>query len=216
MAPRGPILIKKYGNRRLYDTGESRYITLEELADKVQRGAEVRVVAAKTGEDLTQATLTQIIIEGRGVARLLPVPLLEQLIRLGDDALAEFFGRYVSGALELYLQARRGAERIAPFNPFASLPFQATNAFARLWMGGGLGSEPAAPAAPAPAAAPEYEYDYEYDDERDDERDERAAAPARAEGTSSDEIAQLRRELEELKRSVQGGNPPAKAKPRKR
>src|SRR4051794_18176922 len=69
------VIVKKYSNRRLYDTEGSCYITLEELADRIRRGAEPRVVDAKTNEDLTQATLTQIIIEGRGAARLLPVPL---------------------------------------------------------------------------------------------------------------------------------------------
>ena len=63
-------VVKKYSNRRLYDTGDSRYITLEELAEKVRAGAEVRVIDAKTDEDLTQSTLAQIILESRGAARL--------------------------------------------------------------------------------------------------------------------------------------------------
>ena len=75
----GPVIIKKYGNRRLYDTGSSRYITLEDLAEQIRGGQEVRVIDAASGDDLTQATLTQIIIEGRGAARLLPVGLLTQL-----------------------------------------------------------------------------------------------------------------------------------------
>ena len=90
------MLVKKYGNRRLYDTEESRYITLEELAGTVRQGKDVHVVDAKTGEDLTTATLAQIIIEGRGAGRLLPPALLVQLIRMGDDALAEFLGQYVT------------------------------------------------------------------------------------------------------------------------
>ena len=80
------MIVKKYSNRRLYDTSDSRYVTLEELAEKVRQGEDVRVVDAKTGEDLTAATLTQIIVEGRGAAKLLPVPLLTQLVRLGDSA----------------------------------------------------------------------------------------------------------------------------------
>src|SRR5690349_2399355 len=103
-------LIKKYGNRRLYDTAQSRYDTLEELAETVRSGTDVRVVDAKTHADLTQATLTQIIIESRHADQMLPVPLLTQLIRLGDDALAEFLGRYLAGALDMYLQARRGMQ----------------------------------------------------------------------------------------------------------
>lgn len=115
------MLIKKYGNRRLYDTESSRYITLEDLTGKIRGGAEARVVDAKTGKDLTQATLTQIIIEGRGADTLFPAALLHQLIRLGDDALAEFLGRYVQGALELYLQARSTTQTFMPYNPLAAL-----------------------------------------------------------------------------------------------
>ena len=77
-------VVKKYSNRRLYDTDESRYITLEELTEKIRAGADVRVVDAKTNEDLTQATLTQIILEGPA-ARLLPIPLLSQLIRIAVE-----------------------------------------------------------------------------------------------------------------------------------
>lgn len=117
------LLIKKYSNRRLYDTDQSRYITIEELTETVRRGAEVRVVDAKTNEDLTQATLTQIILEGRGAAKLLPSRLLTQLIRLEDDLLGDFLGTYLSSALDLYLQSRAGMQAMSPWNPFAMMPF---------------------------------------------------------------------------------------------
>src|SRR5436190_20432488 len=130
-----PIVIKKYGNRRLYDTDESRYITLDELAAKIRAGAELRVVDAQTGEDLTQATLTQIVLETGHAARFLPVQLLTQMIRLSDDALAEFFSRYVTGALDLYLQAKRGVQSISAYNPLAQIPVAASDALARMWMG---------------------------------------------------------------------------------
>ncbi len=203
MAPRSPVLIKKYGNRRLYDTAESRYITLDELSLKIQGGDDVRVVDAKSGEDLTQPTLTQIIIEGRGAAKLLPVSLLTQLIRLGDDALAEFFGRYVTGALDIYLQVKRGATAVNAYNPFASLPFAASDALARMWMnspfvGGqpGSGSAPPRPLTPFPESeTPPPEPFYE--------REER-----------SDDVAELRRELDELKRSMRSGGKPADEKPK--
>ena len=129
------VLIKKYGNRRLYDTGDSRYVTLDELAQKIRAGVELRVVDAQTGEDLTQATLTQLVLETGHAARFLPVQLLTQMIRLSDDALAEFFSRYVTGALDLYLQAKRGVQSIASYNPLAQLPIAATDALARMWMG---------------------------------------------------------------------------------
>jgi polyhydroxyalkanoate synthesis repressor PhaR len=170
------ILVKKYGNRRLYDTSDSRYITLEELAEKIRAGAEARIVDAKTGEDLTQATLTQIIMESRRAARLLPVPFLTQLIRMREDALAEFLGRYLSWALAVYQQVRQGARTIAPYNPFAMAPFAATNALARLLTGGADWSEP--PPPPPASSAP---------------------APA---GGAPDDVAELRRELEELKKSL--------------
>jgi polyhydroxyalkanoate synthesis repressor PhaR len=126
------IVVKKYSNRRLYDTEDSRYITLEELATKIRRGTDVEVVDAKTGADLTQATLTQLILEGPA-AKLLPVPLLHQLIRMQDDALAEFFSKYVSAALELYVAAKDGVSMF----PFASMPMQATSAFMRLFTSRG-------------------------------------------------------------------------------
>jgi polyhydroxyalkanoate synthesis repressor PhaR len=141
------MLVKKYGNRRLYDTDASRYITLDELTEKVRGGAEVKVIDAKTGADLTQVTLTQAIIEGRGAGAYLPVPLLHQLIRLGDDSLAEFFNRYVQLALEMYLQMKSGASSLGPFNPFAAL-----NPFASAL----LGPFRSAP-APAPAASNDVE-----------------------------------------------------------
>jgi len=129
------VLIKKYGNRRLYDTSDSRYVTLDELAQKIRAGVELRVVDAQTGEDLTQATLTQLVLETGHAARFLPVQLLTQMIRLSDDALAEFFSRYVTGALDVYLQAKRGVQSIASYNPLAQLPIAATDALARMWMG---------------------------------------------------------------------------------
>ena len=103
------LVVKKYSNRRLYDTRKSGYITLEELADSVRAGEDVQVVDAKSGIDLTQATLAQIILDSRGAAKLLPVSLLTQLIRMGDEALAEFLGRYLSFSLEMYLLVKCGA-----------------------------------------------------------------------------------------------------------
>jgi polyhydroxyalkanoate synthesis repressor PhaR len=162
------LIIKKYGNRRLYDTGASSYVTQAEIAAKVRAGEDVRVVNAKTGADLTAPTLAQIIFEDRDAARLLPVPLLLQLIRMGDDSLAEFLGRYVSWALELYLQARQGMGAL-PFHPFASAAFGSMNPLSAL-----LGNAPRG--EPPPRAAPA------------------------AQGES--ELAAIRRELEELKKSV--------------
>jgi len=138
------VVIKKYGNRRLYDADASRYVTLGEIATKIRKGAEVRVVDAKTGADLTQPTLAQVILEDRNAGQLLPIPLLHQLIRMGDDALADFLGRYVTRALELYLQARQGVGAVSAFNPFAQA-FAPQDAF-----GGFFAERPAPGMAPSP------------------------------------------------------------------
>jgi len=209
-----PTIVKKYGNRRLYDTGDSRYVTLEELAAKIRSGTDVRVVDAQTGDDLTQATLTQVILESGNTARLLPVALLTQLIRLDDDSLAEFFGRYVTGALELYLQAKRGVQAVAQVNPLAQLPITAGDALARLWMASPLGQAmgplgfagfgQAQPAhAPPPAwtpPPPSPEPPPPHDDEAPDDR------------RVDEQLAALRRELDELKRAGGLGKPGAKRK----
>jgi polyhydroxyalkanoate synthesis repressor PhaR len=143
-----PMLVKKYGNRRLYDTQASRYITLGDLTTSIRDGADVRVVDAKTNADLTQETLTQIIIEGRGADKIFPAQLLHQLIRLGDDALSDFLGRYVQGALELYLQARKTSQSLMPFNPMLALFGQQPQAFSP-W---GAPAQPTmAPAPPLPS-----------------------------------------------------------------
>src|SRR5207302_9249169 len=104
----------------------SRYITLEAIAEGIRQGDEVRVIDAKSGDDITKTTLTQIIIEGRHADRFLPVDVLHQLIRLGDDALAGFCGRYLTGAMEIFLQSRKAAQAIGGFNPFGPFnPFAA-------------------------------------------------------------------------------------------
>lgn len=167
-------IIKKYSNRRLYDTEESRYVTLDELTEKIRGGEDVRIIDAKSGVDLTQATLTQVILEGPG-AGLLPVPLLHRLIRMQDDALAEFFSKYVSNALDLYLAARDGAQSMAPYFPFPPGPMEA---FMRMFAG--------ASAAPSTASA----------------QADSTSSSSGSNHSASDDVAELRKELEELRREV--------------
>lgn len=214
------LVVKKYPNRRLYDTAQSRYITLEDLADRIKAGADVLVQDVQTGADLTQATLTQIILESRGGARLLPVPLLVRLIRLGDEALAEFLGRYVSWALELYVQARQGARAMMPLNPLATAPFAATDALARLVLGASQwanpngashtpsGGVPAAQAVPMPM--PEVPPSVSPGPPPMDVDAELSPPPPPPVHDVADEVARMRRELEELKRSMGGGRPAAR------
>src|SRR5581483_9726683 len=154
--PDEPVTIKKYANRRLYNTGTSTYVTLEDLAAMVKKGEDFVVYDAKTGEDITRQVLAQIIFEqeNKEGQSLLPINVLRQLIRFyGDsmqmlvprflevsidsltreqqkfrDQMAQAFGVSPFGALEE--QARRNMEMFerafAMFTPFARRDAQST------------------------------------------------------------------------------------------
>ena len=97
------VIIKKYGNRRLYDTSGSRYINLDEIARYIREGKTVQVVDAKTGEDLTRVTLTQIITEdAKDKPTGLPLELLRQLIVASDQTRQEFVMWYLKSAFDTY------------------------------------------------------------------------------------------------------------------
>ncbi|HXZ79488.1 MAG TPA: polyhydroxyalkanoate synthesis regulator DNA-binding domain-containing protein [Terriglobales bacterium] len=97
------IVIRKYGNRRLYDTSTSRYINLDDIAALVRNGKEVQVIDAKTGEDLTRLTLTQIISEDvKNQPSGLPLELLRQLIVATDQVGREFVMWYLKSAFSAY------------------------------------------------------------------------------------------------------------------
>lgn len=97
------VTIRKYENRRLYDTSASRYINLEELAAMVRNGTEIKVVDSKTGEDLTRVTLTQIIVEeAKDHPAGLPLELLRQLIMASDKVRREFMSWYLKSSFDSY------------------------------------------------------------------------------------------------------------------
>jgi polyhydroxyalkanoate synthesis repressor PhaR len=97
------IVIRKYGNRRLYDTNHSRYVNLEDIADLVREGKTVQVLDARTGQDLTRVTLTQIITEdAKGKPTGLPLELLRQLILASDQVGQEFVMWYLKSAFDTY------------------------------------------------------------------------------------------------------------------
>lgn len=143
------MLLKKYANRRLYDTGASKYVTLEEVAERIRGGEEALVIDAASGADLTQATLTQIILESRGASKLLPVPLLHHLVRLGDDALGDFFGRWISWALEVYVSGKQANQWATQWNPLLGLLQGAAPGWP--WSSGGHASPFGQPSAYGPA-----------------------------------------------------------------
>ncbi len=97
-----PIVIKKYANRRLYNTGTSTYVTLEDLAGMVKNGEDFIVYDAKTGEDITRSVLTQIIFEqeNKGGQNLLPITFLRQLIRFYGDSMQMLVPRYLEVSIE--------------------------------------------------------------------------------------------------------------------
>lgn len=91
-------LVKRYGNRKLYDTQESRYVTLDDIAGFVKAGEEVRVIDNDSGEDLTAVTFAQIILEEeRRKTGLLPLPILRNIIQQGEAALQDIATRVDKG-----------------------------------------------------------------------------------------------------------------------
>ena len=111
-------VIKRYSNRKLYDTQESRYVTLEEIEEMIRGGKEISVVDATSGEDLTAVTLTQIILENERSRRAtLPTAFLHQLIKHGE-AWQDFVTRSMRSSLEGIVSNQREVERV--FQDWAS------------------------------------------------------------------------------------------------
>src|SRR5215213_7695386 len=101
-----PITIKKYANRRLYNTGTSTYVTLEDLASMVKAGEDFVVFDAKTSEDITRSVLAQIIFEqeGKSGQNLLPITFLRQLIRYYGDSMQALVPSYLEYSLQTLAQ----------------------------------------------------------------------------------------------------------------
>lgn len=105
-------VIKRYSNRKLYDTQESRYVTLEELEELIRAGREISVVDVSTGEDLTSITLAQIILENeRNHRATLPTAFLHQLIKHGETW-QDFIQKSLKSSLEGILTSQREADRV--------------------------------------------------------------------------------------------------------
>jgi polyhydroxyalkanoate synthesis repressor PhaR len=132
-----PTMIKKYANRRLYHTGTSSYVTLEDLAQMVRAGEDFVVSDAKTGEDITRSVLTQIIFEQENKGQfLLPIAFLRQLIQFYGDHMQSLVPRYLEMSLTRFMtdqdklreQMSKGFGGAAPFNPAAAFGQQAISA----------------------------------------------------------------------------------------
>ena len=118
-----PTTIKKYANRRLYDTESSTYITLDRLAQMVREGREFEVVDAKSGEDITRQVLTQIIVdeEARGGETMLPINFLKQLIGLYGNSMQNFVPQYLEAAMDAFQRNQSAVKDAFSGNVFADL-----------------------------------------------------------------------------------------------
>ncbi len=102
------IILKKYSNRRLYDTRNSCYVTLEDVTGLIKSGNQVEIMDATTKEDVTAFILTQVILEeARKKNILLPVPVLHLIIQHGDGALSDFFDKYFQKTIQNYLEYKK-------------------------------------------------------------------------------------------------------------
>ncbi len=105
------VSLKKYPNRRLYNTENSSYVTLSDVADMIQEGRQVEVTDQKTEQDVTAFILTQVIMEQtRRNNKLLPVSLLHLIIRSGENVLQDFFENYLEQSLVNYLNYKKNMQ----------------------------------------------------------------------------------------------------------
>lgn len=110
---RKTIIIKRYQNRKLYDTQNSTYVTLDEIAKMVRRGDDIRVVDNKSNEDLTSVTLTQILFEEEKRNKsVLPLGMLKKIIRDGGDTIRDLLNKTSDTVQSTLLNAKEGAENI--------------------------------------------------------------------------------------------------------
>jgi polyhydroxyalkanoate synthesis repressor PhaR len=196
-------VVKKYANRRLYNTASSSYITLDELCQMVRDGKDFVVFDAKSGEDITRSVLTQIILEEDSKGRnLLPIKFLRQLIGFYDDSLHAFLPRYLELSMENFArnqdQMRSYMEetfgRFFPLNQFEDMARQnmallqrAASMFSPFPADGAQASS-----GPAPQGAPE--------------------APRGAE--LGNEVRELRSRMEALQRQLDDLGRPSGPKPK--
>ena len=124
---RPPVVVKKYANRRLYNTESSSYVTLDDLAQMVRAGRHFVVYDAKSGDDITRSVLTQIIVEEEAKGRsLLPTSFLRQIIGFYGDNMQSLVPKYLETMMSAFsnqqVQVRRAVEQtMGGFNPFGGL-----------------------------------------------------------------------------------------------
>lgn len=145
-----PVVIKKYANRRLYNTGTSTYVTLEDLAQMVKSGVDFLVVDAKSGEDITRNVLTQIIFDAESKGpNLLPITFLRQLIRFYGDSMQRLVPSYLEHSLatltreqekfRIYLNSSIGAAALEAMEEQARRNMEVFQRSMRMFMPFGTG-----------------------------------------------------------------------------
>ncbi len=163
-----PIIIKKYANRRLYNTSTSKYVTLDDLSQMVKAGTEFQVVDAKSGDNITRSVLTQIIFEEENKGQnLLPVSFLRQLIQFYDDSLQTMVPNYLEASMDAfsnnqermrdYMQDAVG-QTMNPFSKWEELGRQNMAMFERAFQmftpyGAGASDEPSGEAGGAASSS---------------------------------------------------------------
>ena len=185
-----PIVIKKYANRRLYNTGESKYVTLDDLSEMVREGVDFIVLDAKTGDDITRSVLTQIIFEQESKGQsMLPVQFLRRLIRFYGDQMQGFLPPYLEMSMESFSKAQEQmrenmSRAFGATTPMAAFEEQAQRNMAlfqqamKVWAPFAAGTMPNMPGMPgAPKASAE-----------DEDKDE--------------QLAELRRQMEAMQKQL--------------
>jgi len=189
-----PVVIKKYANRRLYNTATSAYVTLDHLSQMVKDKTDFVVYDAKTGDEITRSVLTQIIFEeeSKGGQTLLPIPFLRQLISFYGDSLQGVVPQYLEMSMTQFArnqdQMRRYMQNAFGFNPFQQFESMGKQNMAMfenaMRMFNPFGTAPSSPPAADPPTGPANGHE-----------------PARAEGaapTNDAAIDDLKRKLDEL------------------
>ena len=157
-----PVIIKKYANRRLYNTETSSYITLDHIAQMTREGRHFQVFDARTGEDITRSVLTQIVMEEEaGGQTMLPVNFLRQIISMYGDSMQSMVPHYLEASMAAFAenQTKFRDAALKPFEQIARQNMALFEAAAAMLTGGALRPGATPNAAPAPAkpaeAAPE-------------------------------------------------------------
>lgn len=128
------IVIKRYGNRRLYNTETSSYVTYQDIINIVRKGHDVEVLDSASGEDVTRAVLIQAILEDeKNQKNLLPLPFLFQLIRAQEGTAKDFFSNYLTSSFEAYLKTKEEFDR--RFRSFLEMGSQAPQVWEKLIPG---------------------------------------------------------------------------------